>query len=82
MTFKPNENRIHGQMEIDGFVLNYTQEGEGPPAIVIGSHIYYPRTFSEKLREHLQLIFLDQRAFADRTDIDEPMLAVENMRAL
>ncbi|MBP6985697.1 MAG: alpha/beta hydrolase [Alphaproteobacteria bacterium] len=70
MTCNPYEIKVDGQIEVDDFILKYTQEGNGPPAIVIGSHIYYPRTFSQKLREHLQLIFLDQRAFASRSNTE------------
>lgn len=64
MTYELSDNRVHGKMEVGGFVLDYTQEGKGLDAIVIGSHVYYPRTFSENLRKHLRLTFLDQRAFA------------------
>lgn len=50
-------------IESDGFILNYKIEGSGLPAIVIGSSIYYPRTFSQRLRNHLQMIFMDHRGF-------------------
>ncbi|MCH7476210.1 MAG: hypothetical protein IIA27_16285, partial [Gemmatimonadetes bacterium] len=42
----------------------YRIEGEGTPTLVIGSSIYYPRAFSESLRKHLRLVFLDHRGFA------------------
>ncbi len=42
-----------GIIEIDGFKLRYAIEGSGKPALVIGSAIYYPRTFSQNLRNHL-----------------------------
>lgn len=48
---------------IDGFQLNYLIEGKGMPAIVVGSSIYYPRTFSQHLRSKLQMIFMDHRGF-------------------
>ncbi len=44
--------------------LRYRIEGTGPPAIVIGSAIYLPRAFSENLRQHLRLVFLDHRGYA------------------
>lgn len=50
-------------IEINRFKLNYTIEGKGIPSIVIGSSIYYPRTFSQHLRNHLRLIFMDHRGF-------------------
>ena len=59
-----------GILEIDGFKLRYTIEGVGKPALVIGSAIYYPRTFSHNLRNHLQLIFIDHRGFAPSTVTD------------
>jgi proline iminopeptidase len=47
-----------------GFRLGYRIEGTGRPAIVIGSAVYYPRVFSQGLRKHLRLVFLDHRGFA------------------
>src|SRR5262249_56483249 len=38
--------------------------GRGPPCLVVGSSVYYPRVFSQGLRARLQLIFLDLRHFA------------------
>jgi proline iminopeptidase len=46
------------------FALDYSVEGTGRPAIVIGSSVYYPRTFSQTLRGELQLVFMDHRGFA------------------
>lgn len=54
-------------IETDGFKLKYVVEGRGLPAIVIGSAIYYPRTFSQNLRNHLQMIFMDHRGFGEAT---------------
>lgn len=59
-----------GFIERDGFKLSYTIEGTGKPALVIGSALYYPRTFSQNLRNHLQLIFMDHRGFAPSTVTD------------
>lgn len=58
-----NSNSI----ETDGFKLNYVIEGRGLSAIVVGSSIYYPRTFSQNLRNHLQMIFMDHRGFGEAT---------------
>ncbi|MCP4634523.1 MAG: alpha/beta hydrolase, partial [candidate division Zixibacteria bacterium] len=44
--------------------MNYLIEGNGIPCFVIGSAIYYPRTFSQDLRKHFKFIFLDIRGFA------------------
>ena len=37
--------------------------GDGPQAIVVGSHIYYPRTFSKTLKSQLHLVCADTRGF-------------------
>ena len=55
-------------IECDNFNLQYRVEGTGKAAIVIGSSIYYPRTFSQNLRNHLQLIFMDHRGFTPATE--------------
>ncbi|WP_460974408.1 alpha/beta fold hydrolase [Spirosoma knui] len=52
-----------GVIDIQGFNLGYSIEGKGIPALVIGSATYYPRTFLNEIREHLQLIFIDHRGF-------------------
>src|ERR1043165_1694541 len=53
-----------GTIEADDFLLRYIIEGEGKPVIVIGSAQFYPRTFSQNLRQHLRMVFLDHRGFA------------------
>ncbi len=52
-----------GTIDIEGFKLQYRIEGEGIPTLVIGSSIYYSRTFSQNLRNHLRLVFIDHRGF-------------------
>lgn len=52
-----------GTVDRNGFNLHYSAEGTGIPALVIGSALYYPRTFSQNLRKHLQIIFVDHRGF-------------------
>lgn len=53
-----------GVIEVDGSQLNYVVEGEGTACLVIGSSIYYPRTFSDNLRQHLKMYFVDMKWFA------------------
>ena len=53
-----------GVVEVEGARLQYRIEGQGPPCLVVGSSIYYPRAFSPGLRDHLRLIFVDLRHFA------------------
>lgn len=61
-----------GFIEIDGFKLHYSIEGQGFPALVIGSALYYPRTFSQKLRSKLQMIFVDHRGFSSSSAPIDP----------
>jgi proline iminopeptidase len=53
-----------GTIEAGQFNLAYRVEGTGTPAIVIGSSLYYPRAFSQNLRSHLRMVFMDSRGFA------------------
>jgi proline iminopeptidase len=53
-----------GSIRSGAFDLGFSIEGSGRPALVIGSHVYYPRTFSGNLRRHLRLAFVDHRGFA------------------
>jgi len=52
-----------GSCVSDGFTLRHVAQGTGPTALVIGSSIYYPRTFSQSLRSHLRMVFLDHKGF-------------------
>ncbi|CAN5202257.1 alpha/beta hydrolase [soil metagenome] len=55
------------------FNLGYRIEGSGMPAIVLGSATYYARIFSQNLRNHMQLIFMDNRAW-----VPSPLELVDN----
>jgi proline iminopeptidase len=48
-----------GIVQVDGAGLRYRIEGHGPPCLVVGSSVCYPRVFSQRLREHLRLVFAD-----------------------
>lgn len=52
-----------GLIQSGDFSLQFSVEGTGIPTLVIGSAVYYPRTFSENLRKHLRLYFVDHRGF-------------------
>lgn len=56
-------------IEIDGFKLKFLTEGEGLDALVIGSSIYYSRSFSQNLRKSLRLHFVDYRGFAEGPEV-------------
>ena len=55
---------VSGFVEVSGTKLNYAAEGTGMPCLVIGSSVYYPRTFSKKLRDSVRFYFVDMRWFA------------------
>jgi len=54
-----------GHIEVDDFKLKFLTEGNGPDTLVIGSSVYYPRSFSQNLRKSLRLHFVDYRGFAE-----------------
>lgn len=62
-TVETKAEKLSGSVAVEGAKLRYVIEGTGTPTIVIGSVIYYPRTFSARLREHLKLIFMDTKIF-------------------
>jgi proline iminopeptidase len=72
------------------FRLQSAISGKGPIALVIGSHKYYPRTFSENLLNNLQLVCADTRGFvpANQThteahfSINETIDDIEALRKL
>jgi proline iminopeptidase len=49
--------------KIKNFDLKVSQEGIGFLTLVIGSHTYYPRVFSDSLKAKLCMYFLDHRGF-------------------
>ncbi len=58
-----------GVIEVEGAKLHYLMQGSGPACLLIGSSIMYPRLFSENLRKHVRIVFLDGRHFVP-TDSD------------
>lgn len=88
MPYNTENSGNAGTISAGPFQLLYAIEGSGHPAIVIGSSKYYPRTFSENLRNHLRLVFMDHRGFApspgpveqSHFDLDKLVDDVENLR--
>jgi proline iminopeptidase len=69
-----------GSVEVDGAKLSFVRQGEGPPLLVIGSSTYYPRAFSQELRTHFEMLFVDSRHFAagyEPTDDDLKHLTLD-----
>jgi proline iminopeptidase len=56
--------KVSGAVKVDGAILRYLIEGSGNPLLIIGSAVYYPRTFSKQLRKEFRLVFIDVRHFA------------------
>ncbi|HCL66701.1 MAG TPA: alpha/beta hydrolase [Rhizobium sp.] len=53
-----------GTIRSGAFELGYSAEGQGIPLLVIGSSLYYARTFSQDLRRSVRFHFVDHRCFA------------------
>jgi len=65
---RPGENESvsdNGSIIVNGSRLDYKTEGEGIPCLVIGSSVYYPRTFSDSLKKHLKMYFVDLPWFSE-----------------
>ncbi|GAA0569726.1 alpha/beta hydrolase [Caenispirillum bisanense] len=76
-----------GALQRGPFSLSFGVEGQGVPTLVIGSAVYYPRTFSADLRRHLRLAFVDHRGYGGTTGgygADDITLdrVIEDMEAL
>jgi len=52
-----------GIVDVEGARLRYHIEGRGPACLVIGSSVFYPRTFSQELAQQVELVFVDLRHF-------------------
>lgn len=65
---------LRGHVYSSGFKLQYIVEGNGVPAIVVGSSLYYSRTFSKNLRNRLKLVFSDHRGFSPPYDCKDTSL--------
>jgi proline iminopeptidase len=65
---------LTGHVYSSGFKLQYIVEGNGTPTIVVGSSLYYSRTFSNNLRNRLKLAFVDHRGFSPPYDAKDTSL--------
>jgi proline iminopeptidase len=61
-------NSLTGTVSVNGAILTYLVEGSGTPVMVIGSAIYYPRTFSSGFRTSCRVACTDLRHFAERVE--------------
>ena len=63
MTQQSQDDEKRGVIQVEGARLHYLMEGSGPTCLLIGSSIMYPRLFSQDLRKHVRIVFLDGRHF-------------------
>lgn len=54
-----------GCVRVSGIDLDYTLDGTGIPLLVVGSSIYYPRTFSPHLRQFCSIACVDLPHFVE-----------------
>lgn len=52
-----------GSIQFHNATVRYVVEGAGDDLMVVGSSVYYPKAFSERLREHFRMICPDSRHF-------------------
>ncbi|MBW3670091.1 MAG: alpha/beta hydrolase [Acidobacteria bacterium] len=72
-----SEPESTGALGVGGARLRYVVEGSGRPALVVGSAVYYPRSFSQQLRQELRLAFIDVRHFAEDDGSPEPEVTLD-----
>lgn len=58
------KDTLNGQLFVDSSRLGFVVVGEGMPCLVLGSSVYYLKTFSLELRKHLRMYFVDLKWFA------------------
>ena len=76
------KEKERGTIQINGFKMNYLVEGEGIPCLVIGSSVYYPKTFSNRHKKHLKMYFVDMPWFAaERGEMPAESFSVEKLNA-
>ncbi|TGL73851.1 alpha/beta fold hydrolase [Leptospira yasudae] len=59
------KNRIEGTVQSKDWKLKYVADGQGPDVFVIGSALYYDRSFSQNIRNSCRMIFADHRGYAE-----------------
>ena len=52
-----------GIIESNGIEFKYVRQGKGEPLLVIGSSVYYPKAFSDSLKDRFQIVCIDSRHF-------------------
>ena len=71
---------IQGTIESNGIQFKYVIQGKGEPLLVVGSSVYYPKAFSEILKDKFEMIFVDARHFIPTYDpTDEELASISLM---
>lgn len=70
-----NKSDNQGSIELDGVQFHYVRQGQGEPLLVIGSSVYYPKAFSDSLKDNFEMIFIDSRHFIPSYDPTDQELA-------
>ncbi|MCC5857790.1 MAG: alpha/beta hydrolase [Ectothiorhodospiraceae bacterium] len=71
-------NPLTGTLNSEGSALTYAVEGSGIPVFVIGSSVYYPRTFSSKFRASCRVAYTDLRHFSPSDEsFDSNSISIE-----
>lgn len=74
-----SNSETHGRIELDGIQFNYVRQGSGNPLMVIGSSVYYPKAFSDSLKNKFDMIFIDSRHFLPNYNPTDQELAEMNL---
>lgn len=61
---RQSNHSFTGTISTEGHALTYVVEGSGIPVFVIGSAVYYPRTFSSQFRASCRLAYTDLKHFS------------------
>ncbi len=79
-----NQSSGNDAITVNGQKFHYKMEGSGTVAMVIGSAIEQPRMFSQGLRKHFKLIFVDTRLFVpdkvEKFTFDDAVNDIEGIR--
>jgi proline iminopeptidase len=69
----------NGIINSGGIPFRYVIQGKGNPILVIGSSSYYSKSFSDNLKDHFEMIFIDSRHFIPEYEPSEDELTGLNL---
>ncbi len=68
---------LNGTVRVEGGSLAYFVEGSGAAVMVIGSAVYYPRTFSAKFKTSFRVAYTDLRHFANDDSVNAEKIGLD-----